>query len=1601
MNKVMKAVEMIILHKAEEYTTLSRTAYNTFNSTLRHATTLPHWACATREFLVKVHVGRVSGISRELVFEKCSAQTMNSIHSVRHEQQAVQALYHHPSVGQPIDITLVKMELLRSQPPDLPHFGGERGPLLDSFCDYNMKHNPAGDANPRHWDMGLYISGDEVHLEPPKLAVPNLDPRSAAIVDKYHSIPDRGNVGATGSKSIFAVSSHFLKQTFKNKSGATVAKRLACSPPTEEIRIQSPAGSLRIFACGNCAGRCRWSAGFLGDLPFPPVLSFRRCSLLTAITLIGFQHLDVKSLTQTYNAKRLLFHIGLKFTLLEYLEALWPKWQIYGCESFESPYENVFALRFTIARRIRPSVRPSVSQPSALQLVSVRPSSVHCCKLIEAKLFTNREMKFSTKVNIFGGIVFGAAVGAAVRLLACHLGEPGSIPGFSHLGIVPDDAANRWVFSGISHFPRPFIPVQDMLRAAQISSLSFLFTTFPSVKFEARRNIIGPMLSESLLFHADVMRHLACQGMLPFLPSRFFAVLVNMRLATVGGVCMEKYACVIAELGTTNVFGKPYPSAGFTSVYILAHEMGHNLGMHHDGSQNTCPKDGFIMSPSRGTSGETQWSSCSAEVMKKLRRAQRPVEIAHARVYSSSWATCLNDAPATPTADMDQSRYLDEPGQHWGAKRQCELLLRDRDAALLYPDKMQVTSALVLQLIIPLTSLRLFFRHVWHLQLHFLFLPPWILATTLLPVRPSYRADTAPSFSRQSPPRLPSSIGVTTVKQLISSAATNTRVGAPALLGWVPPALRGYVCVDCSRSIYTVVPSLRRGTPTLEWGDVCIGGDAKCNAGRKVALRENPRAVSIDICENLKCKTPHRSGYYFAGPALEGTSCGPGKWCHGGECVIMKKKKPVHVVKGGWSDWKQGKCSSGCIIKSRGNGLDSKRKGNGLDSKRKGNGLDSKRKGNGLDSKRKGNGLDSKRKGNGLDSKRKGNGLDSKRKGNGLDSKRKGNGLDSKWKGNGLDSKRKGNGLDSKRKGNGLDSKRKGNGLDSKRKGNGLDSKRKGNGLDSKRKGNGLDSKRKGNGLDSKRKGNGLDSKRKGNGLDSKRKGNGLDSKRKGNGLDSKRKGNGLDSKRKGNGLDSKRKGNGLDSKRKGNGLDSKRKGNGLDSKRKGNGLDSKHIESARGIETDPEKTKSIRHWPTLTDKTEVRSFLGLCTYYRRFVPRFATIVKPLHELTETKRMFHLTTECENAFNSRWDGRPLGYVSKLFHKPEINYFVTRRELLAMVEAISDFHPYLYGRHFILRTDNASLSWPLNFKNPEGEISNADALSKMPCEPFCRRCEHQLEKSGELLKPDVAQEHKIKIFANKRRAAMCCFDQLIEHCAGTVVRARSFQTRKRTCDNPKPVNTEEGCEGPSFDVLLCKDDKGSLYRKLPLHTSTLHCAEVLRGTLVFTRNNFRKFPSLTHEPTKRSLLHATAVVTEQLVRSPPTKSNWVQSPARSLLDFRKWYSCHKMLLVGGFYPGSPFHPPFFFIPELLHSHIDSPSSTLKTSLLGEPLKSLHSLYPQQKIAWFICKKGKRRTATDYATKACAQFSKLLPELDSKPSGLQAPHEEGKLSVRLLA
>jgi hypothetical protein len=70
------------------------------------------------------------------------------------------------------------------------------------------------------------------------------------------------------------------------------------------------------------------------------------------------------------------------------------------------------------------------------------------------------------------------------------------------------------------------------------------------------------------------------------------------------------------------------------------------------------------------------------------------------------------------------------------------------------------------------------------------------------------------------------------------------------------------------------------------------------------------------------------------------------------------------------------------------------------------------------------------------------------------------------------------------------------------------------------------------------------------------------------------------------------------------------------------------------------------------------------------------------------------------------DGRErvIAYFSKTLSKPERNYCVTRRELLAIVKTLEHFHKYLYGQEFHLRTDHSALTWLLSFRNLEGQTA---------------------------------------------------------------------------------------------------------------------------------------------------------------------------------------------------------------------------------------------------------------------------------------------------------
>ncbi|GFX21614.1 hypothetical protein TNCV_1400281 [Trichonephila clavipes] len=187
------------------------------------------------------------------------------------------------------------------------------------------------------------------------------------------------------------------------------------------------------------------------------------------------------------------------------------------------------------------------------------------------------------------------------------------------------------------------------------------------------------------------------------------------------------------------------------------------------------------------------------------------------------------------------------------------------------------------------------------------------------------------------------------------------------------------------------------------------------------------------------------------------------------------------------------------------------------------------------------------------------------------------------------------------------------------------------------------------------------------------------------------------------------------------------------------------HIISAEGVRTDPEKVSAVKNWKrpeNLLDKKECEdSFLQL---------KEALTSSPILIYPQTDKPFILDTDASNesvgeVLSQEIDGqeRVVAYWSKCLSKPERNYCVTRKELLAIVKAIEHFHHYLYGQKFLLRTDHASLTWLMNFRNTEDQVArwiqrlneyyfdirhrkgsshgNADALSRRPCPENCRHC----------------------------------------------------------------------------------------------------------------------------------------------------------------------------------------------------------------------------------------------------------------------------------------
>ena len=179
-------------------------------------------------------------------------------------------------------------------------------------------------------------------------------------------------------------------------------------------------------------------------------------------------------------------------------------------------------------------------------------------------------------------------------------------------------------------------------------------------------------------------------------------------------------------------------------------------------------------------------------------------------------------------------------------------------------------------------------------------------------------------------------------------------------------------------------------------------------------------------------------------------------------------------------------------------------------------------------------------------------------------------------------------------------------------------------------------------------------------------------------------------------------------------------------------------------IQTDPDKISAINDFPIPKTPRMVRSFMGLCGWYRRFVPNFAELSSPITDTLKKGLKFKFSPEAKVAFeklkqamsstpvlinpdfskhfyiqcdaSNRGLGavlfqkddegheHPIYYYSQKLNSAQMNYTVTEKECLAAVNAIQKFRPYVEGMPFTVITDHASLKWLMTLKDLSGRLA---------------------------------------------------------------------------------------------------------------------------------------------------------------------------------------------------------------------------------------------------------------------------------------------------------
>lgn len=233
------------------------------------------------------------------------------------------------------------------------------------------------------------------------------------------------------------------------------------------------------------------------------------------------------------------------------------------------------------------------------------------------------------------------------------------------------------------------------------------------------------------------------------------------------------------------------------------------------------------------------------------------------------------------------------------------------------------------------------------------------------------------------------------------------------------------------------------------------------------------------------------------------------------------------------------------------------------------------------------------------------------------------------------------------------------------------------------------------------------------------------------------------------------------------------------------------HTIDKNGSRPNKRNIEAILQVPTPKNLAETQRFLGMASYFRKFIRRFSEIARPLHDLCKKNMDFIWSKDCANAFETLKkaltsapvlafpdfkrkfyisvdasfhsvggyisndpppNDKPIEFFSKTLNAAQKNYATTHKELLAIIMAIERFQHYIWGKHFVIYTDHEALKYLFNQTKVGSRLLrwklqlaeyNFDIIHRKGSQNVVSDCLSRLEPNGNTKLPNLTENTTLK------------------------------------------------------------------------------------------------------------------------------------------------------------------------------------------------------------------------------------------------------------------